>query len=141
MNRNKFDQFRKSFVPQKNCTLSAVFIDLNGLHAINNTQGHEAGDRMLKAVASNCLEKFSTDLIYRMGGDEILILAYKRTNQELELILKQMSSELEKESYSISYGIVTEADTTNLMQLVGAADKKMLQYKDNYYKTKNIEHR
>ena len=141
MNRNKFDQYRKSFVPRPDDTLSAIFIDVNGLHTVNNLQGHDAGDRMLKTIAQETLMSFPTELVYRMGGDEILVLVYNHSLDDLTHTMEKMSSDLEAIHYSISFGIVEEKGTTDIMHLVGEADKKMLTYKETYYKKRNMEHR
>jgi diguanylate cyclase (GGDEF)-like protein len=56
-------------------TLCAVlFIDLDGFKAINDTHGHDAGDRFLKTIANHMQSHFRpTDTIARLGGDEFVV--------------------------------------------------------------------
>ena len=52
-----------------------VFADLNGLKTINDTLGHQAGDRSIRSVADVLRETFrDSDIIARLGGDEFVAL-------------------------------------------------------------------
>jgi diguanylate cyclase (GGDEF)-like protein len=55
--------------------LSLLFVDVNRFKAINDTLGHEAGDRVLQRVAAFLIKKVrEADYVFRWGGDEFLIL-------------------------------------------------------------------
>ena len=55
--------------------LVLAMLDLNGFKAINDRDGHEAGDRLLKASAAAwSAELRATDLLARLGGDEFAVL-------------------------------------------------------------------
>jgi len=73
--------------------LSAVaFIDLDNFKPINDSYGHEAGDLVLKEVASRIsMVLNSQDTVARVGGDEFaLILNKVNTQEEAEIILKRV---------------------------------------------------
>ncbi len=62
--------------------VSLIMFDLNGFKRVNDTLGHDAGDRALQAVASTISSYLrDTDLFARWGGDEFMILA-PRTDPE-----------------------------------------------------------
>jgi len=55
--------------------LSLVFVDVDHFKAVNDSLGHEAGDRVLKLVARVLVEHVrQADYVFRWGGDEFLIL-------------------------------------------------------------------
>lgn len=55
--------------------LAALLIDLDRLKQINDTQGHQAGDRALRAVVETCQAGLrKSDILGRLGGDEFVLL-------------------------------------------------------------------
>jgi diguanylate cyclase (GGDEF)-like protein len=54
--------------------MSVVYLDLDGFKEINDTHGHEAGDKVLQHVAAHILESVRrSDVVARLGGDEFVI--------------------------------------------------------------------
>ena len=51
-----------------------VVCDMNGLKAINDTRGHEEGDRYIKRAARLICTQFSHSPVFRIGGDEFVVL-------------------------------------------------------------------
>jgi diguanylate cyclase len=60
---------------RERCQAALLFIDLNGFKQVNDTYGHEIGDRLLEEVARRILEQVrQTDTVARIGGDEFVLL-------------------------------------------------------------------
>ncbi len=72
------------------------FIDLDGLKWINDTLGHEEGDKALIETATVFKETFRTsDIIARLGGDEYAALAIEITETNSEIITGRLQSLIE----------------------------------------------
>src|SRR5438067_9047286 len=55
--------------------LALAYVDVRGLKAVNDSEGHLAGDRVLKEVAALISQSARThDVVGRMGGDELVVL-------------------------------------------------------------------
>lgn len=66
-------------------SVGAVYIDLKKFKVINDTKGHDAGDKMLIDVANLLRANFkSSDSIVRLGGDEFLVMCEDVDDKELE---------------------------------------------------------
>lgn len=122
------------------CQISLCFIDVNGLKAVNDTLGHEAGDELLTTVASTFRSLIRIDdYLIRLGGDEFLIVysgvdaeqaeqAWQRIVASLESINQ---TEQRKYVISVSHGIETLSCSVNsaLDDVLHRADTKMYQEK------------
>ena len=72
--------------------LTMVMGDVNGLKLINDSFGHAMGDELLKKVAEVIKKGCrADDIIFRMGGDEFVILLPKTDAFETEIIIKRIT--------------------------------------------------
>ena len=53
-----------------------AYLDVAGLQGINDERGHDAGDALLIAVRQMLVTEFKDDQVFRMGGDEFLVMAH-----------------------------------------------------------------
>lgn len=112
-----------------------IFGDMDGLKSINDTFGHEAGDRAIKAEADILSEIFrTTDIVGRLGGDEFAILAPEMTKKDFAFIKKRLAtkcqeyndSEVEPFVLSMSIGCTEfSSRQSNLDVLLNEADQKL----------------
>ncbi len=115
--------------------ICVVYIDLDNFKYVNDKYGHTVGDEVLKKVAKIFLKNFrKTDIVGRVGGDEILIIVNPCDNKSIEnkinLIKKMVEQELKKYNISLSYGIVLiPNETLNLEKAIKLADKRMYENK------------
>jgi diguanylate cyclase (GGDEF)-like protein len=78
LNRRAFEDRLKESLARSHRDESGVllFIDLDGFKKVNDTEGHEAGDRLLVLVAERLRAAVRPeDIIARLGGDEFAIIA------------------------------------------------------------------
>lgn len=132
-NRNRYEADLPSIGAHYKKSLACVYIDVNGLHELNNAKGHSAGDIMLKTVAGQICERFGTEFTYRIGGDEFLVFAPDIAAEEVSALCGQLTDALEKENYHISVGIQCETDLSSVTALIKSAEKKMYAAKKKYY--------
>lgn len=135
LNRRGFMQHGQQAVLMSldmNQTGFVVFGDMDGLKKINDTWGHEAGDRAIKAEAKILQKTFrTTDVIGRIGGDEFGMITAgldKKSFARIKTRLKKFCKEYNETSgepfqISISLGAVQYSpENDNLMVLLNEAD-------------------
>lgn len=114
--------------------LAVVFIDVNGLHELNNRLGHQAGDEMLRFVGQLCAKMFPEDRVYRLGGDEFLMVIERKEQCVVQSTMEELDAKVQEAGYSIAYGIEFRRERFDLEDMVNAADNKMLGAKAEHYK-------
>ncbi len=141
-NRNSYESEIDSYASMDCKSLWCVFIDANGLHEINNTQGHKAGDIMLCAVADAVKRVFGSKHTYRLGGDEFIAFACDSSEDEFMKKKKLITAELAVKGYYISIGFAgNDKDDTgkfDVEQMVLEAEAAMYQDKWEYYQKHDI---
>lgn len=129
-NRNAYEQVLTRYMLNPPACLSCVYADANGLHELNNSQGHAAGDRMLKTVADAFVGSFGQECVYRIGGDEFLVFA----EEDLECVTGKAFAAKEKTAkagYHVSVG--TASGGKDVAATVKAAEQEMYEDKRKYY--------
>jgi diguanylate cyclase (GGDEF)-like protein len=105
--------------------LALGFIDVDGLKTINDTDGHAAGDDLLKEVARSLVAGLRTgDLVFRYGGDEFVCALPEADGPTAQRRLEQIQGGL-AEKYGrdvLSVGLVSLRDGETAEQLTARAD-------------------
>lgn len=124
-------------------------LDLNGLKHANDTYGHAAGDELIKAAA-DCMKEvfYKYGKVYRVGGDEFVVLLDKHVNdfntliQSFETKVDNWHGELVT-SMGISYGVVFSKEKTwqSVEEVSKIADDRMYKSKWLYYQKNGIDRR
>lgn len=141
-NRNKYEHMVGRYPSLCQRSLVCVFADVNGLHEVNNTKGHKAGDVMLQAVAKALLDRFGGEHVYRVGGDEFVAFAPDAVEEVVERDMKRNSAALSAQGYDISVGIISgEKGNMDLAQMLADAEKEMYRKKELYYQQPEHERR
>lgn len=130
--------------------LSVLAMDLNGLKLVNDTQGHTAGDALLRRVGE-VLQKASTELstcVARIGGDEFMALlpgSDERTAQALKERIESVM-DLNNQFYpgqklSLSIGIASCQSAADVEHCIQQADQRMYAQKRQFYEESQLERR
>ncbi|MBV9946213.1 MAG: diguanylate cyclase, partial [Myxococcales bacterium] len=118
---------------------AVFFIDLNGMKRINDSLGHQEGDRLLIDVAAILRACFrTTDIVGRLGGDEFVVLA-PDAGCNTEALRSRLRSAIEsfnahsdrayRISVSIGLGTGEPGKPAALEELVAQADRRMYEDK------------
>lgn len=124
-------------------TCALMLVDLDRFKPINDTYGHDAGDRVLKTIADRLVRSLrKQDIVIRWGGDEFVVLVYP--GQDIDAvpivaakILQQLAKPIElgggrSDSVGASIGIALYPQhSQSLGDLIARADKAMYQVKEN----------
>jgi diguanylate cyclase (GGDEF)-like protein len=120
-------------------SLAVMFLDLNGFKPLNDTYGHEFGDKVLRKTAERLKRSIrEVDTVARLGGDEFLIIMEQvdqdkalETAQVLSTIVRQpVAGKLGPVSVGMSSGIAMYPQhATTARHLLRAADAAMYRSK------------
>ncbi len=140
--RNAFESEAIDYATAETDRLWCVFIDVNGLHEMNNTMGHKAGDAMLCAVAEAIKHAYGSAMSYRYGGDEFVAFSLSSTDEEFMRKKSAVIAELAKRGYNVSVGYESAERSSDgifdVDSLVAAAEAIMYKEKRKYYAEHNI---
>ncbi|MBP5261241.1 MAG: GGDEF domain-containing protein [Clostridiales bacterium] len=120
-----------------------VSIDMNGLKTINDTEGHEAGDKAISTIAG-CFFRAAKrrQNVYRIGGDEFVIVCRKVTEDEVIELTKRIHQLVDETSYSCSVGYGYSSDGKKPIDvLLSESDANMYHEKQQYYISTGKERR
>jgi len=137
-NCNYFEKFkREHFDPNRdNNRIGLVFVDINNLKTINDTQGHQAGDNLIKNTANFLKSNFrKDDVVIRLGGDEFIVICRNQDNKpnfENILLTKINEGLINHPNENLAFGVAVynkNQDSSNLDQTKDRADIYMYQKK------------
>ena len=137
MNRNEMNNYvdwLSKLPDSQKKPVGILFTDLNGLKRINDTQGHEAGDTLLRNATRALREIFDARTIFRAGGDEFVVVLTDVTPEQIEdkaRELYRIAKNYPDVSFSIGCGF--EADCRDVRRALAQADERMYEEKKQYY--------
>lgn len=131
-NRHAMNQYIAALQQEK--SIGILFCDVTGLKKANDTFGHQEGDKLLMR-ASECLKSgFSDYALFRVGGDEFLVLCAGIREEELEKRKEIVKGEMSKWRVNMAIGSVWRPDNhENIDKLITEADNLMYEDKRAWY--------
>ena len=107
-----------------------LLVDLDGFKAINDTRGHQEGDRVLQEVAAVVRRHLrATDIACRIGGDEFAVILCDTPHDEALAVAERIRSDVESafdQAVTISAGLASvPADGASAGELVRDADRAL----------------
>ena len=117
--------------------VSVVMADVDGMKAVNDTKGHDAGDVLLQRAATVLMAAFrAEDVVCRIGGDEFAVLlpgadrsAAEKALARVREILAIHNSNVLGTPLSVSIGVATGEEGCKLAEIMREADNRMYQEK------------
>lgn len=134
-NRAFLEEEIKRVDTKRQLPISIIMGDLNNLKLINDTYGHQSGDKLIKKAAEMFKESCrDEDIIARWGGDEFVVLLPQTKIEESEVIIRRINQQLEHEEgelqLSISLGTAAKNDSEeDLMITLSRAEDRMYKNK------------
>lgn len=133
LNRNAFDDDVEFIQATHDKPLTVMYMDLIGLHEINNHLGHARGDVVLCELADAARAYFGDDNIYRIGGDEFVIISFAHSMAQSARQMGYMRQELLDHGCELSVGMAESDDGEDIPDLVNQAENEMRKDKKRYY--------
>jgi diguanylate cyclase (GGDEF)-like protein len=121
--------------------LSVLMVDLNDFKRINDEHGHQAGDRVLRAIAGALRAAVRTsDVVARYGGDEFVVLMPDTDEAEAEVVAARAGAAIAELNHVMGDGAVVRVsgslglslhprDGRSAKELLRAADAAMYRHK------------
>ena len=123
------------FDSSSDSSIGVVMVDMNGLKLVNDSEGHKAGDKLIRIAANVLKNSFVDDEIFRSGGDEFIVLIHNAEESDVKTkieMMNQAASNIDKLSFAVGYCI--ETDVHLLREAIDTADKRMYEDKEEYYR-------
>ena len=133
-NRNCYEMCIDTYSLSYDRSFCCIYIDVNGLHELNNTQGHKAGDEMLCYIADAVRKQFGRKDSYRIGGDEYVAFTIDISLDDVKNRIEVMKEQIAAKGYHAAIGYeFCETKNINVNELIVRAETKMYKDKAEYY--------
>ena len=133
-NRNKLNNVMNEILDSRDALTSLIFLDINGLKKVNDEQGHIAGDILIKRAANVLISVFHNNDIYRVGGDEFVIILRDVEKEKIDKYIDNIHRKAKQNDVSFAVGYAMSNNAKDIEKLLTEADAKMYEDKRKFYK-------
>ena len=136
-NKNSYKEreilMNKRIAEHRQPEFAIIVCDMNNLKVINDTLGHEAGDKCICEACDIICKTFKQSPVYRIGGDEFVVISqdedYGRSEELLGLIAQQNEKSVKDGGIVIACGMARFTNEKNVASVFEKADQKMYENK------------
>ena len=136
LNRNAFMDALSQFKPGQYASAGIIYIDINGMKEINDFYGHHQGDKILITTVAKVFNLFKPDELFRIGGDEFVIITYDLTETDFYEkfnLLRNIFCKKTNLPFSIATGSCWAKSPSDLNSMLQQADSAMYTDKKKFY--------
>lgn len=132
-NRRAWDKFLRA--EEERCKqyghpAAVLFIDLNDLKKVNDSLGHEEGDRLIQNAAQVLRDNVRiNDIVAHLGGDEFVILSVENDKTGAETLLDRLIAAFAEANIGAAIGLAMRHPSQGLFAALAQADQNMFEYK------------
>ncbi|MCR4928840.1 MAG: sensor domain-containing diguanylate cyclase [Lachnospiraceae bacterium] len=132
-NRFCYENYLRALERMNFDSLSIIYIDADFLHELNNTEGHDAGDELIRCVAKEASNVWGIDNAFRIGGDEFVAFDYDMDRKKIMNRIDSFRRKMGEHKYSVSVGFSHTDTKVDLQELITAAEKMMYEEKKKHH--------
>lgn len=133
-NRHSYMRLLQALENRANAQTGVAFVDLNGLKVLNDSQGHTAGDAFLSCMGKVFTRHFRKEEVFRIGGDEFVIVCQNIPFSLFKNKLRAMRCEAEAlYPKALALGSVWKKSGGSPSRMARLADKRMYEDKRRHY--------
>jgi diguanylate cyclase (GGDEF)-like protein len=137
-NRNSYEWRIKAYPNSYGRSICCIYIDVNGLHEVNNNYGHKAGDEMLQYIADVIKKYFGDKHSYRIGGDEFVSFIFDMSITDIKSRVHIVEVTAAEENYHVAIGYEYSSEpSVNMDTLISGAEANMYKSKTEFYKERD----
>lgn len=139
-NRYKFEdlfEFEKSQMLRHKTKLSIILLDIDFFKSVNDTEGHNVGDAVLKELAMILRASVrSSDVVVRWGGEEFIVFTPKTTLEQAQQLAETIRDNVKNATFShgrqltASFGVTSFEEEDGLETLIQRADRALYRAKE-----------
>lgn len=123
-------------------SIGVVYCDVTGLKYVNDTMGHEAGDRLILNACGCLTDVFGEDKVFRIGGDEFLVICTQIDENTLIKRITELKELMKERSVNMAAGVIWRENViTGFGEILRESEELMYADKAQYYKEKGVERR
>lgn len=123
-------------------SIGVVYCDVTGLKYVNDTMGHDAGDRLILNACGCLTDVFGEDKVFRIGGDEFLVICTQIDENTLIKRITELKELMKERSVNMAAGVIWRENViTGFGEILRESEELMYADKAQYYKEKGVERR